>query len=54
MKATQEELDDWLAASRLAGRPLNSWMRKALNERAELDRALERQRRRDDGLPEVE
>ena len=42
--ASQGEIDAWKKAAELAGMPFNGWVRRALRERAELERALERER----------
>jgi len=47
LHASQEEIDRWKKAAELAGKPFNGWARKALTERAELEAALDRQRRRE-------
>jgi len=44
IKATNEELAVWSAAALQAGLPLNRWIRKSLNQRAELEAALVRER----------
>lgn len=44
--ASQEEIDTWKEAARLADRSFNGWVRRALKERAELERALRREKER--------
>ena len=46
--ASQEEIDAWKRAASLAGMSFNGWARRALSQRAELERALERERLREE------
>lgn len=49
--ASQEEIDTWRKAAALAGSSFNGWVRKALTERAQLEAALERERKRHEQVP---
>lgn len=46
--ASQSEIDRWKKAAELAQMSVNGWLRRALNDRADLEFALERQRIRDE------
>lgn len=46
VRALGSDWERWRGAAVLAGLPLNSWVRRALDDRAALEEALERERLR--------
>lgn len=49
--ASEAEIAVWKRAAELADRSFNGWVRLALTQRAELEFALERERRRREASP---
>jgi hypothetical protein len=48
LHASEAEIQRWKEAAQMAGKPFNGWARRALTERAELEKALERQKKREE------
>ncbi len=47
--ASDEELLRWKASAEIQGLTFNAWLRRAANDRADLEAALERERKRMEG-----